>query len=96
MPLFTVHPQNYTISLTNSSTNYSMSCNAIGALSYQWEKKNDNIPSNVIGRNTKTITFVNVKLDNAGFYRCVAKNDSGSSKSYYAELSIDDGKIRTF
>ena len=92
LPLFTVHPRNNTIILTNSNTNHSLSCNAIGASSYYWQKKNDNIPSNVIGMNTNTITFVNLQPSNAGFYRCVATNDSGSSESYFATVAID-GKI---
>ena len=93
LPLFTLHPHNKTVVLTNGTTSYSLSCNAIGASSYHWEKKNGNIQSNIIGMNTNTITFINLRLSNAGLYQCVATNDSGSSKSYYAKLIIDDGKI---
>ena len=88
-----MHPHNETVVLKNHSTNYSLSCNAAGALSYYWEKRNSNIPSNIIGIYTNVITIINLQLSNAGFYRCVATNDSGSSKSYYAELVINDGKL---
>jgi len=93
LPLFTKHPKNQTITLKNRSTRYSLSCNAIGASSYHWEKQNDNIPTNVIGMNTNTLTFVKLHPSNAGFYRCVARNNSGSSYSYYAKLIINDGKL---
>lgn len=93
LPLFTKHPENQTVILKNENTSYSLSCNAIGALSYYWEKQNDSIPTNVNGINTSTLIFVKLHSSNAGYYRCVATNYSGSSKSYYANLIIDDGKL---
>ena len=88
LPVITQHPMNMTIVLSNNTTNMSLSCRADGASSFEWQKQGGNIPSNSIGANTNTLTLINLQPEDAGDYRCVATNASGSTESNYAHLTI--------
>ena len=66
----------------------SLTCEENGALSYNWERQNDVIPSDSTGVNTSTLTLINLQPKDAGNYRCVATNASGSSESNYAAVTI--------
>ena len=76
------------VGLESNFTKVSLSCMADGALSYSWERQNENIPSSAIGDNTSTLTLVNLQLKDAGKYRCLATNDSGTTMSDYATITI--------
>ena len=73
----------------------SLTCEANGALSYEWEKQNGSIPSDSTGVNTNTLTLINLQLKDAGNYRCVATNPGGSSESNYAAVTISCKYIHT-
>ena len=88
-PVITVHPMDAVIQLYSNFANHTLTCEADGASSYSWEKQNDVIPSDSTGVNTNTLTFINLQPEDAGNYRCVATNASGSSESYYAHLTIN-------
>ena len=75
------------VGLDSNFTNVSLTCKADGA-SYSWEKQDDFIPSSAIGVNTDTLTLINLRLRDAGRYRCIATNDSGSTESEYATLIV--------
>ena len=92
LPHFTKHPVDMKISLVDDNTNVALICEADGASSYNWEKKNGVIPSDSTGVNTNTLILINVQPEDSGSYRCVATNGSGSSLSDYAELIIVEGK----
>ena len=82
-------PMNDTVLLLTNNYNYSLTCEADGATSYNWERKSSSIPSGATGVNTNTLTIINLTPEDAGNYRCVATNASGSSQSNYATLTVN-------
>ena len=80
---------NTLITLVNDTTIVSLTCEADGATSYGWERQNGSIPSGAIGVNTNALTIINLQPEDAGNYRCVATNASGSTQSSYATLTIN-------
>ena len=80
---------NITINLVNDTTNVSLICKAEGASLFGWQKQDGIIPSDSTGVNTNTLTLINLQSEDAGNYRCVATNASGSSESNYAHLTIN-------
>ena len=77
------------IQLHSNFTNYTLTCEADGATSYNWERQNGTIPSDSTGVNTDTLTLIYLQPGDAGKYQCVATNASGSSFSNYADLTIN-------
>ena len=88
LPRITETPTNKFVGLQSNFTNASLTCKADGASSYSWERQRNGIPPNAIGVNTNTLTLINLQLKDAGEYRCIATNDSGSTQSDYATLTI--------
>ena len=76
-----------TVILVNDTTSVSLTCEADGA-AYNWERQSGSIPSGATGVNTNTLTILNLTLEDAGNYRCVATNASGNSESDYVNLTI--------
>ena len=74
--------------MDSSNTNVSITCEADGASAYYWQRQHGSIPSRAIGVNTSNLTIVNLQLEDAGYYRCVAINDIGSIESEYAKLTL--------
>jgi len=85
-----MHPFNKVVDLTGVGTNISLNCKALGNPSYSWEKQGrlSVLPSNTRGQNTNVLSFINITVENAGNYRCVATNGSGSSYSNYASVVV--------
>jgi glucose/arabinose dehydrogenase len=85
-PEFTVHPQDQTISLTQTAT---FSCSASGnpQPTYQWQRNNVNIP----GATDDSYTTPPVTLgEDDDEFRCVATNTAASINSNVATLTVLD------
>ena len=88
-PVIAIPPMDAVIDLYSNFTNYTLTCEANDTKSYKWERGNGTIPSDSTGVNTNTLTLINLQPEDAGNYRCVATNASGSSESNYANLTIN-------
>ena len=82
------HPMDKNIQLYSNCTNHTLTCNAIGASSYIWERQNGSIPNDSTGVNTNNLTLVNLQPEDAGNYRCVAKSAGKNVSSNYATITI--------
>ena len=87
-PQITTHPLNKLIEVNNDSTNVQFTCMAEGASSYNWERKDDDIPTDALGINSSTLSLTTLKPPDEGQYRCVAVNQHGSTSSNYAVLTV--------
>ena len=81
------------IRLKDNFTTVSFTCQADGATSYYWERQHGSIPSSAIGVNTSNLTLINLRLEDAGNYRCIGINGSGSTESEYATLTLEGSYI---
>ena len=88
LPVIISNPKSTLVNLKSNFTNVSFTCEADGATSYYWVKQHAGIPPGATGVNTSNLTIVNLELKDAGYYRCVAVNDSGSTESKYAKLTL--------
>ena len=77
---------NMFVKLSDNFTKVSLSCEAIGASAYSWQRQHGAIPFNSVGVNTSMLTLINLRLEDAGNYRCVVVSNSGSAESDYATL----------
>ena len=87
-PKITTHPSSEVITISSATDHLSLTCEAIEATSYYWERQDGSIPSGATRVNTKTLTIVNLTPEDAGNYRCVVSNDSDVGFSYYAEITV--------
>ena len=88
IPTITVHPSNTVVNLTDDTAFLQLTCMAIGAKSYHWERQDGSIPCCATGANTNTLTLVNLTATDVGNYRCIACGDTDQSFSNYASISI--------
>ena len=88
LPVIAENPISTLIRLKDNFTTVPFTCEADGAISYYWEKQHGDIPLSAIGVNTSNLTLINLRLEDAGNYRCVGINGSGSTESEYATLTL--------
>ena len=94
LPVIAENPNSTHIRLKDNFTTVSFTCEADGATSYYWEIQHGSIPLSAIGVNTSTLTLINLRLEDAGNYRCFGINGSGSIESEYATLTIEGIYVR--
>jgi len=82
-PVITKQPTNQTASLFADAT-FRVSATGTAPLSYQWRLTD----ADLIGMTSATLTITNVQRTNAGNYRVVVTNLSGSVTSQVATLTI--------
>jgi len=87
-PKITTHPSSRVVAISGITTNLSLTCEAIGATSYYWERMDGSIPSGATGVNTDILTIVNLTPQDSGNYRCVVSNDGNVSISHYAKITV--------
>jgi len=87
-PKITTHPSSQVVTASSDTDHLSLTCEAIGATSYYWERQDGSIPSGATGVNTDTLTIVNLTPEDAGSYRCVVSSDSEVDYSNYAEIYV--------
>jgi len=88
-PTIISHPNCKTVTITSDSECLSLTCEAIGASSYYWERRDGSIPSNATGQTTHTLTLVNITPPHFGSYRCVVMNTSDKNFSNYATITVN-------
>ena len=88
LPVIIKNPKNTLVNLNSDFTNVTFTCEADGASSYYWERQHGRIPSGATGVDTNNLIISNLQLKDAGYYRCIAVNGSGSTKSEYAKLTL--------
>jgi len=87
LPIITMHPMSITIHLSDT-TSVTLLCEANEALSYQWEKENGDILCNAKGIDNNTLIIENLLPKHSGKYRCIARNENGTTLSNYATLTV--------
>ena len=89
VPKFTAHPSNVIVNLESDTMSVSLTCEADGTTSYQWEREDGTIPSGATGVHTNTLTLVKLQSHDTGNYRCVASSENNiSTPSKYATITI--------
>ena len=77
------------VNLTINNYNLTMKCLPNkNNFNYKWIKKNDMIPSRVLGVNTSQMTIVNLIIKDSGEYQCVMSNRTGAISSNFSALNV--------
>ena len=57
-------------------------------LNYKWERRGGSLPSGALGAYTSNLIIVNLRPEDAGDYRCVVSNSTGTINSNFSSLLI--------
>jgi len=58
-------------------------------LNYKWERRSGNLPSRAQRTQTSNLVIVNLRPEDAGDYRCVVSNSTGTIISRFTSLVIN-------
>lgn len=88
-PQLVVEPENLNIHITEGNETAVLHCNAFGADTYTWERRDDIIPDKAVLREAGTILEIpNIRRGEAGSYRCIVENSAGRSTSQYSDIIV--------
>jgi len=89
-PFISIHPSSKEVTLTSEcdTQHLKLTCQAIGATSYSWERWDDSIPPGAIGVNSNTLTLVNPTPEDVGHYQCVVSDGNEKNFSNYAKVTV--------
>jgi len=62
------NPKDLSVDLNSNFVNVTLTCEADGTTSYNWERQSGSIPSGAITINTNTLTIINLQPEDAGNY----------------------------
>jgi glucose/arabinose dehydrogenase len=86
VPVITNQPVSQTVNVGQSVT-FSVTATGTAPLSYQWQRNN----ANISGATSASYTLANVQAGDAGTYRAIVSNASGSATSNNATLTVNTG-----
>jgi len=91
VPFIPLHPKSQVINAGASATFGVLAVGGAESLSYQWQRKapGEEDFSNIFGATNATYTISNVQSTDAGEYRVIVMNPSGSTTSNAATLALD-------
>ena len=88
-PQLVVEPTDLNIHIINGSELAVLQCIALGASTYTWEWLGGTITTKAVLKEGDTILEIpNIRREEAGDYRCVARNSAGTSTSEYARITV--------
>lgn len=95
-PVILTQPQNRSINATESTT-FAVTASSSSPLTYRWQRNGVNLVEggHFSGVTTDTLTVSNAEPGDAGSYRCVVSNSSGSVNSLQATLTVIDAPVIT-
>ena len=80
---------NFSIHVTNGNEMARLKCNAFGALTYTWERKDGAIPEKAVLKGGDTILEIpEIRREDSGDYRCIAVNNVDATNSRYARITV--------
>lgn len=88
-PQLVVEPVNLSVHVTSGNETAILKCNAFGAHTYTWERKDGAILEKAMLKEGDTILVIpDIRREDAGDYRCVVENNAGASTSQYARITV--------
>ena len=77
------------IHVTSGNEMAILQCNAFGASTYTWEWQDGKIPDKAVPKDGGTVLEIpNIRREEAGDYRCFARNSAGTSISRHARITV--------
>lgn len=90
-PVITIEPED-AIVYNNKVASFTVTASG-ESKAYQWQKKNQNVWTNISGANADTYSFIASLEDDKTFYKCIVSNNGGSDETSEVMLTVLPGPI---